>query len=137
MPAHWILKTEPSDYAFADLRREGTTRWGGITNAQALIHLRAMARGDQVLVYHTGAEKALVGRATVGRGPYPDPDAGDPRLVAVDLRAGDPLPQCVTLAEIKADPAFRDLGLVRNSRLSVIPVPTPLFGRLLAMAGVR
>lgn len=137
MPAHWILKTEPSAYAFSDLRREGTARWDGITNAQALIHLRAMARGDQVLVYHSGAEKALVGRGTIARAAYPDPAADDPKRVAVDVRAGEPLPQRVKLAEIKADPAFRELGLVRNSRLSVIPVPPALFGRLLAMAGVR
>ncbi len=137
MPAHWILKTEPSTYGFADLHREGTARWDGITNAQALIHLRAMARGDQVLVYHSGAEKALVGRATVVRAAYPDPAAGDPRRVAVDVRAGAPLPQRVTLAAIKADPAFRELGLVRNARLSGVPVPPALFDRLLGMAGIR
>lgn len=136
MPAHWILKTEPSTYAFADLRREGIARWDGITNAQALIHLRAMTKGDRVLVYHSGAEKALVGRGTIARAAYPDPAAGDPKLVAVDVRAGDPLPQRVTLAEIKADPAFRELGLVRNSRLSVVPLPPALFERLLALAGV-
>lgn len=137
MPAHWILKTEPSSYAFADLQRAGTARWDGITNAQALIHLRAMAQGDRVLVYHTGAEKALVGRATIARAAYPDPAAADPKRVAVDVRAGDLLPQRVNLAAIRADPAFRDLGLIRNTRLSVIPVPPPLFARLLAMAGVR
>jgi len=137
VPAHWILKTEPSTYAFSDLRREGTARWDGITNAQALIHLRVVARGDQILVYHSGAEKALVGRGTIARAAYPDPAAGDPKLVAVDVRAGDPLPHRVTLAEIKADPAFREFALVRNSRLSVVPVPPALFGRLLALAGVR
>lgn len=136
MPAYWILKTEPSTYAFADLRREGTARWDGITNAQALIHLRAMARGDLVLVYHSGAEKALVGRGTIARAAYPDPTAGDPKRVVVDVRAGDPLPQRVKLTEIKADPGFRELGLVRNSRLSVVPVPPALFDRLLGMAGI-
>jgi predicted RNA-binding protein with PUA-like domain len=136
VPAHWILKTEPSAYAFADLRREGTARWDGITNAQALIHLRAMTKGDLVLVYHSGTEKALVGRGTLARAAYPDPAARDPKRVAVDVRAGEPLPQRVTLAAIKADPAFRELGLVRNSRLSVVPVPPELFDRLLALAGV-
>jgi predicted RNA-binding protein with PUA-like domain len=137
VPAQWILKTEPSTYSFADLRQEVTARWDGITNAQALIHLRAMAKGDLVLFYHSGAEKALVGRGTIVRAAYPDPGAGDPKLVAVDVRAGEPLPQRVKLAEIKADPAFRELGLVRNSRLSVVPVPPELFARLLALAGVR
>ena len=135
--ANWILKTEPGDYGFDDLRRDGTTSWTGITNAQALIHLRAMARGDEALIYHSGAQKALVGRATIAREAYPDPAKRDPRLVAVDVRAGQPLPRPVTLAEIKAAPAFKDLLLVRNSRLSVIPVPTPLFARLLSMASVK
>ena len=132
--AHWILKTEPGDYGFDDLRRDGSTAWTGITNAQALINLRAMARGDEVLIYHSGAQKALVGRATIARAAYPDPAKKDPRLVAVDVRAGAPLPRPVTLARVKADPAFKDLLLVRNSRLSVIPVPAPLFAKLLRLA---
>lgn len=134
---HWILKTEPGEYSFEDLRRDGSTAWTGITNPQALIHLRAMARGDAALIYHSGARKALVGTATVARPAYPDPSKRDPRLVAVDVSAGEPLPRPVTLTEVKADPAFNDLGLVRNSRLSVIPVPPALFDRLLALAGVR
>jgi predicted RNA-binding protein with PUA-like domain len=131
--AHWILKTEPSEYSFADLRRDKRTRWGGITNAQALIHVRQMAKGDEALIYHTGDERALVGHAKVLGAPYADPEQGDPRLVAVDIGAGQPLPRPITLAEIKADPAFATLGLVRQGRLSVVPVPPEQWGRLLAM----
>ena len=133
MPSYWILKTEPSEYSFADLRRDGRARWDGITNALALKHLRSMRPGDRVLIYHTGDEKRLMGHATVAGEPYPDP-AGDERLAVVDIEPGEPLPAPVTLARIKADPAFAELGLVRMSRLSVVPVPEPLWQRLLDMA---
>jgi predicted RNA-binding protein with PUA-like domain len=136
MPSYWILKTEPSEYGFADLRREGRARWDGVTNAVALKHLRAMHRGDRVLVYHTGDEKRMVGLATVVGEPYPDPAAGDERVAVVDLEPNEPLPTPVTLAQVKADPAFADLALVRMSRLSVVPVPEPLWKRLLQMAGL-
>lgn len=133
--AYWILKTEPSEFAFADLRRDKRARWDGISNAQALIHLRQMAKGDEVLIYHSGAEKALVGRARVLGAAYPDPSKADPKLVVVDVAAGAHLARPVPLAAIKADPAFAELGLVRQGRLSVVPVPEALWTRLLAMAG--
>jgi predicted RNA-binding protein with PUA-like domain len=136
MPSYWILKTEPSTYSFADLRRDGRTRWDGIANAVALKHLRSMRQGDRVLVYHTGDEKRMVGLATVASEPYPDP-AGDEGSTVVDLEAGEPLAEPVTLAQVKADPAFTDLALVRQSRLSVVPVPEAQWKRLLGMAGVR
>lgn len=135
MPAYWILKTEPSTYAFADLRREGRARWDGIANAVALKHLRSMRRGDRALVYHTGEEKRLVGLATVASDPYPDPAGTDERAAVVDLEPDEPLERPVTLAEVKADPAFAELGLVRVPRLSVVPVPAPLWARLLEMGG--
>jgi predicted RNA-binding protein with PUA-like domain len=131
--SYWILKTEPSDYSFADLRRDKRTRWSGITNAQALIHLRQMAKGDDVLIYHTGDEKAAVGHARVAKAAYPDPKQQDPKLVVVDLEAGKPMHTPVTLKAIKADPAFADLALVRQGRLSVVPVPAALWQRLLKM----
>jgi predicted RNA-binding protein with PUA-like domain len=137
MPGYWILKTEPSTYAFADLRREGRARWDGIGNPVALKHLRSMRRGDRVLIYHTGEEKRMVGLATVVSDPYPDPAGGDERLAVVDLEPGEPLGVPVTLAQVKADPAFADLGLVRMSRLSVVPVPEDLWQRLLEMARSR
>lgn len=135
MPQHWILKTEPSDYSFADLQRDRRTRWSGVSNPVALKHLRSMAPGDEVMLYHTGDEKRIVGLAKVVGAPYADPDAGDERRVVVDVSAGDPLPEPVTLAAIKADPAFADLALVRQGRLSVVPVPDPLWKRLLQLGG--
>jgi predicted RNA-binding protein with PUA-like domain len=136
VPQYWILKTEPSEFSFDDLRRDGRARWDGVSNAVALKHLRAMRPGDQVLIYHTGDEKRLVGRAEVISEPYPDPSAGDERLVVVDIEPGPALPRPVTLAAIKADPAFQDFGLVRTGRLSVVPVPPALWQRLLGMAGL-
>jgi len=137
MPGCWILKTEPSEYSFARLCREGRAVWDGVTNPLALRHLREMAVGDEVLIYHTGDEKAAVGLARVVRAAYSDPRAGDPKLVVVDLEAGRPLPNPVTLAAVKADPVFADLALVRMGRLSVVPVPPAQWKRLLAMGGLR
>jgi predicted RNA-binding protein with PUA-like domain len=133
MARHWVLKTEPSEYAFADLVRDGRTRWEGVSNPVALKHLRSMQQGDEALIYHTGNEKALVGRARIASEPYPDPT--DPKLVVVDVEAGEPLSRAVPLAEIKAEAAFADLGLVRVPRLSVVPVEPPQWKRLLGMAG--
>jgi len=131
---HWILKTDADTYAFDHLVRERRAVWDGVSNALALKHIRSMAAGDQVFIYHSGDEKALVGLARVVSDPYPDPKAKDPRLYVVDIEAGDRLARPVTLAEIKADPAFAELGLVRMSRRSVIPVPAEQWKRLLKMA---
>jgi predicted RNA-binding protein with PUA-like domain len=137
MAAHWIVKTDTDSYSFDDLQREGRTVWDGVSNALALKHLRSMSPGDRVLVYHSGEEKALVGLARVVSAPYQDPKRGDPKLTVVDLEADRRLDRPVTLAAIKADPAFKDLPLVRMARLSVGPVPGPHWKRLLAMGGIR
>lgn len=137
MPNFWILKTEPSVYSFERLAREKRAVWDGITNAQALIHIRSMRPGDRALIYHSGDGKELVGLARIASEPYPDPAAGDPKLVVVDVEADRALPRPVPLAAIKADPGFATLGLVRQSRLSVVPVPPEQWRRLLGMAGVR
>jgi len=134
VPAHWILKTEPTTYSFERLTKDRRTVWDGVSNPLALKHLGEMAVGDQVLIYHTGDEKAAVGLARVVRAAYPDPKAKDPKLVVVELEAGHPLPKPVTLAAVKADPAFADLALVRMGRLSVVPVKPEQWKRLLAMA---
>jgi predicted RNA-binding protein with PUA-like domain len=136
MARHWVLKTEPSAYGFPDLVRDRRTRWEGVSNAVALKHLRSMLEGDDALIYHTGNEKSLVGLARIASKPYPDPARKDERLVVVDVEVGKPLPRPVSLAEIKADPAFKDLGLVRLPRLSVVPVEPEQWKRLLAMAGL-
>ena len=137
MAHYWILKTDSDTYPFDQLVRDRRTVWDGVSNALALRHIRSMAKGDQVFIYHSGDDKALVGLARVVSDPYPDPKTKDPKLYVVDLEAGDRLPRPVTLAEVKADPAFADLGLVRMSRLSVIPVPAEQWGRLLEMAKAR
>ncbi len=133
MPNHWLLKTEPSTYSFADLERDGGAVWDGVSNALALKHLRSMKRGDLAFVYHTGDEKQIVGIAGVTRDPYPDPKEKDPRLVVVDLEPRERLPRPVTLAEVKAGVEFRDFELVRMGRLSVMPVSQSRWKKLLQM----
>ena len=137
MSGRWIVKTEPSTYSWAQLEREGRTVWDGVKNAQALIHLRAMRTGDPVLIYHSGGDKALVGLARVARGPYPDPQLDDPKLVVVDLAAERTLARPVPLAAIKASGRFAELSLVRHGRLSVMPVTAAEWKGLLSLAGER
>ncbi|GAB4206068.1 MAG: EVE domain-containing protein [Roseiflexaceae bacterium] len=133
--AYWLLKTEPESYSFADLQRDGTAVWDGVANNAALKHMREMAPGDQVLIYHTGDERQAVGLAEVTSAPYADPTAGDPKLVVVDVRPLRLLARPVTLAAIKAEPQFAGFALVRQGRLSVVPVTTEQWQRLLDMAG--
>jgi len=130
----WLLKTEPDSYSFADLERDGGTVWDGVTNNAALANIRKVRKGDGILVYHTGKEKAVVGRARATSDPYPDPKARDAKLVVFDLAPVEPLLRPVTLAEIKADDAFADWQLVRLPRLSVMEVPAKLEQRILTMA---
>lgn len=135
MASYWILKTEPSTYSFDDLEREKAAVWDGVRNNLALKHLRQMRPGDEVLIYHTGNEKAAVGLARVASAPYPDPKAKDPKLVVVDIKAAGRLPQPVPLSVIKADRAFADFALVRMSRLSVVPATPAQWKRLLKLGG--
>lgn len=134
MPNHWILKTDADTYPFDQLVRERRAVWDGVSNALALKHIRSMAKGDHAFIYHSGDEKALVGLARIVSDPYSDPKSDDPKLAVVDIEAGARLAHPVTLAAIKADPAFADLGLVRMSRLSVVPVPVDQWNRLLSLA---
>jgi predicted RNA-binding protein with PUA-like domain len=133
---HWLLKSDPETYSFDDLQRDKKTVWDGVRNNQALIYLRKFENGDEVLMYHSGVDKAVVGLAEVVSAPYPDPKLEDPKLVVVDLKFRQRLPSPIPLAAIKADPAFADLGLVRQSRLSVMPVPDALWKKLRTMAGL-
>jgi predicted RNA-binding protein with PUA-like domain len=118
----WLLKTEPGAYSYEDLEREKRGRWDGVANPVALRNLRAMKKGDRVLVYHTGEAKAVVGLAEVVREAYPDPKAGDEKLVVVDVEPRGRLARPVTLAEIKAMADFAESPLVRQGRLSVVPI---------------
>ncbi|MBK8913324.1 MAG: EVE domain-containing protein [Phycisphaerales bacterium] len=131
MAAHWLIKSDPDEYSALDLERDGSTNWEGVRNAAAQLHLRAMRPGDRLLIYHTGDEKSVVAHGTVASDPLPDP--GDPagKRVAVQVRFGGRLQRPVPLSEIRADPAFAELALVRIGRLSVMPVSPPQWNRLL------
>ena len=131
--ARWLAKTEPSDYAYDDLEQDGTTCWDGIKNATALIHLRKVKAGDEVLVYHTGKERRVVGVARATSAAYPDPKLDDERWAVFDLEPVERLAQPVALAAIKADDAFADFDLLRIARLSFMPVPAKLWRRILRM----
>jgi predicted RNA-binding protein with PUA-like domain len=131
---NWLFKEEPDHYAFADLQREGTTLWDGVSNALAQQHLRQVRRGDRILFYHTGKEKAVVGEMTAAADPTTDPTADDPKLVAVRVRAVRPWPRRVTLAQVKADPQLAGWDLVRLPRLSVLPVTETQWRRLEELA---
>jgi predicted RNA-binding protein with PUA-like domain len=114
---NYLLKTEPSVYSFADLQREGTTIWDGVTNPVALKNLRAMKPGEQLVIYHTGDEKSAVGTATVV-----SVDTSDAKNPQVKIKLGKPIAKPVTLAEVKANKLFADSPLVRQGRLSVVPL---------------
>jgi predicted RNA-binding protein with PUA-like domain len=132
----WILKTDSDVYPYDRLEQERQAVWDGVSNPVALKHMRSMAPGDPLLIYHSGGTKEIVGLARVIRDAYPDPQGTNPKLVVVDIEVDRRLPRTVSLATIKADPAFADLALVRQPRLSVIPVPEPQWKKLLTMAGV-
>jgi predicted RNA-binding protein with PUA-like domain len=114
---NYLLKTEPTVYSFANLQRENTTIWDGVTNPVALKNLRAMKSGDQLVIYHTGDEKSAVGTATVV-----SVDASDAKNPQVKIKVGKALAKPVTLAEVKANKLFADSPLVRQGRLSVVPL---------------
>jgi predicted RNA-binding protein with PUA-like domain len=134
MPARWLFKTEPSEYSFERLVREKKARWDGVTNALALSHLRKVRKGDEILIYHTGDVRAVVGIASAVGDAYPDPAHDDPKLAVVEIAPVRALPRPVTLAEIKGDAKFAGFELVRIGRLSVMPVPEPLWKEILAKA---
>jgi predicted RNA-binding protein with PUA-like domain len=131
--AIWLFKTEPSEFPFARLGATAAgTMWDGVANPTALIHLRTCAVGDHVYIYHTANEKAIVGLAVVTKAAYPDParpelnDRAEPRFAVVNLRRLQDARTPLTLASIKADPRFAEFDLLRQSRLSVMPVPAAL-----------
>ncbi len=129
----WLVKSDPESYSFADLERDGRAVWDGVANALALRHLGGMRPGDECLIYETGTVKAVVGHARVASAPRPDPTAGDPRRLVVDLEAGARLATPVPLAAIRADARFAELPLVRQPRLSVMPLPKAAWRALRAL----
>jgi predicted RNA-binding protein with PUA-like domain len=134
---YWLVKQEPEAYSWTDFTRDGGTAWTGVRNFQARNHLRAMQRGDLVLFYHSVSEKRVVGVAEVTRTAYPDPTAKEGDWSAVDLRPVEPLLRPVPLDEIKADPALRNLPLLKQNRLSIMPLTQTEFQRLLQLGGTR
>ena len=121
----YLLKTEPTVYSFANLERDKTTVWDGVTNPAAVKHLREMKPGERLIIYHTGDEKSAVGTASVVT-----VDASDPRVPQVKIKAGKPIAKPKTLAEIKAHKLFADYPLVRQGRLSVVPLTSAQFAWL-------
>ena len=134
MAQRWLFKSEPSTYSWADLERDRRTVWDGVKNALALKHLAAVATGDEVLIYHTGDEKAAVGIAKVVRGAYPDPKQKDVRLVVVDLQPVKALARPVTLGEMRANRELAGFDLLRLPRLSVMPVSAEQWAVIMEMA---
>ena len=126
----WLFKEEPEHYSFADLERDGTTLWDGVTNALARQNLRKVRRGDRLLFYHTGKEKAVVGEMRAVGDARPDPSGDDPKAVVVEVKAVRRWSAPVSLHRIKEDPDLAGWDLVRLPRLSVMPVSPEQWQRL-------
>ena len=134
MKSFWLVKQEPSSYSWSDFVADSKTSWTGVRNFSARNNLRKMQTGDEVLFYHSGDEKAVIGIAKVTRTAYPDPTAKEGDWSTVDLAAVKPLAWPVTLREIKANSRLKGIPLVRQSRLSVMPLAEPEFREILKMA---
>lgn len=122
MARQWLFKTEPGSYSYADLEKDTKTVWDGVSNNLALKHLRDIRMGDEILIYHSGDEKAIVGLAKAVSDPYPDPRDNDEKLVVINIKPMRKLSRPLTLAEIKSVEELKDFDLVRLPRLSVMPV---------------
>lgn len=134
---HWLMKSEPSKYSFAQLLKDGKTTWDGVRNFEARNNLRAMKKGDLALFYHSNEGKEIVGIVRVEREAYPDPTAPDEDWSVVDVAPVASLKSPVSLEVIKSDPSLADLALLKRSRLSVVPVSKGHFDQLLALGKTR
>jgi predicted RNA-binding protein with PUA-like domain len=130
--AHWLMKSEPDSYGWADLVRDGETLWDGVRNNAARLHLRAMRPGDTALFYHSGAERAVVGVMEIAGDPVPDPKDGD--WTAVPVRPVHAVDPPVSLASLKSEPGLAGMAMLRQSRLSVSPVTDAEWRTILALA---
>ena len=135
--AYWLLKSEPMKYPWEQMVRDGRTHWDGVRNFQAANNLKAMRRGDRGFFYHSNEGLAIVGIVEIVREYYPDPSDASGRFGMVDVKPLRPVKQPVTLQEIKAEPRLAELGLVRQSRLSVVAVGDAEWRLLCKMAGVK
>ena len=131
---YWLVKQEPEDYSWTDFVKDRKIAWTGVRNYQARNNLRAMAKGESVLFYHSGTGKEIVGVARVVKAAYPDPTAKQGDWVCVELSPVKPLNRAISLAEVKEDQSLQEMALVRNSRLSVMPVQSKQFERILKLA---
>lgn len=134
---YWLLKSEPSAYSWDRLVKDKRTDWSGVRNHQAANNLKAMQRGDRAFFYHSGEDKAIVGIAEIVKEAYPDPGDKEGRFVMVDVAPLEPVKAPVSLAAIKAEKRLADFALVRQSRLSVVPVSAEEWRLLCKMGGVK
>jgi predicted RNA-binding protein with PUA-like domain len=135
--AFWLIKSEPSAYSWDQLVKDKRTSWTGVRNAQAAINLKAMKPGDRCFFYHSNDGKEIVGIAEIVKAAYPDPTDKDGKAVTVEVKPIGPVKTAVTLAAIKADPKLKDFGLVRQSRLSVVPVNAEQWKLISKMSGEK
>jgi len=135
--AYWLVKSEPSSYGWDRLVKEGRAHWDGVRNHQAAANLKAMKAGDRAFFYHSNEGLAVVGIAEVTKTAYPDPSDKTGKFVMVDLKPVARLKQPVTLAAIKAEPKLKHLLLVKQSRLSVVPIDEPSWKLICAMGGIK
>jgi predicted RNA-binding protein with PUA-like domain len=133
---HWLLKSEPATYSWDQMVKDQQTHWNGVRDHQAAFNLKAMRVGDHAFYYHSGEERAIVGLVEIVKEAYPDPSDPEHRFVMVDVRAIGPTPRTVTLAAIKQEPKLADFKLVRQSRLSVVPVTAAEWNIVSKMAGI-
>ncbi len=131
---HWLVKQEPEAYSWDDFVRDGKTDWTGVRNYQARNNLQKMKTGDLVFFYHSVQSRTVVGIAKVTREAFPDPTADDPRWIAVELQPVRPLKNPVSLDEIKQTPALADVALIKQSRLSVMPLKPDEYETILRLA---
>jgi predicted RNA-binding protein with PUA-like domain len=129
---YWLVKQEPEAYSFDDLMRDGKTDWTGVRNFQARNNLRAMRTGDKVLFYHSVSEKSVVGLAEISREEFPDPS--DEKWIAVEIKPVEKFSKPVGLEQIKADKSLEDIALIKQSRLSVMPLTRDEFDKILKMS---
>jgi predicted RNA-binding protein with PUA-like domain len=134
---YWLLKSEPSAYSWSQLLKDGRTNWSGVRNFQAASNLKAMKAGDHAFFYHSGEGLEIVGTVEIVREAYPDPSDKSGRFVQVDVKPLAAVKTPVTLAQIKAEKPLADLALVRQSRLSVVPVGAAEWRILCKMGGVE
>ena len=130
MSRHWLFKTEPGQYSYDRLAKEKKAVWDGVANNLALKHLKEIRMGDEILIYHSGDEKAIVGLAEAISDPYPDPRENDEKLVVINIKPIRRLSSPLSLAQIKAVDELRDFDLVRLPRLSVMPIPENYWKKL-------